>query len=191
MNYSSNFKIINDSKMANENIDMRDSKSNGRVNLMEGSDGSKNGTPFFLQDKVFNIQNTNFDNFRHNSLHEKNVLEQAFFCPQNIKTIQNSIKAGVFVKSNKKYIISPQDHDSLYIIMRSIYLENSMNLQSSYKEQINALNQLVVDYCVPKIYSEVQSYMKYKRDISEIPAPIQNPISTNYKNDSVEFKSFF
>ena len=167
---------------------------NGRVNLKQNrleTNSATNGTPFFVQEKVFAVQNTNFDNFRHTQLFEKNVLEKAFFSSKNFMIIQNGIKAGVYIKSNKQYIISPQDHDSLYIIMRSIYLSYSMHNNKEYTEQIEALNQLVIDYCVPKIYNEIKSYMKYKRDVSQLAQPMQNPISTNYRNDSVEFKTFF
>lgn len=173
---------------------------NGRVNINSNLNtkqstneinSANNGTPFFIQDKVFSQQNTNFDNFRHTQLFENNILEKAFFSPKNFIIIQNGIKSGVFVMSDKKYIIAPQDHDSLYIIMRSIYLSYSLNTNTNYKEQIEALNQLVIDYCVPKVYNEIQSYMKYKRDASQLAQPMQNPISTNYRNDSVEFKTFF
>lgn len=192
MNYDKSYRIIDENKIQKSNFSHFDSKYNGRINIQEeNKHDSMNGTPFFLQDKVVNVQNTNFENYRHNQLHEKNVLEQAFFLPKNIMTIQNSIKAGVYVKSQNKYIISPQDQDTLYVIMRSIFLSNSMNMNNSYKEQLSALNQLVVDYCVPKIYAEIQSYMKYKRDVSQIPVPMQNPVSTNYRNESLEFKSFF
>ena len=46
--------------------------------------------------------------------------------------------------------------------MRSIFLQNSLNLKCNIKGQIKTLNQLVLNYCVPQIYGELKGYVKFK-----------------------------
>ena len=52
------------------------------------------------------------------------------------------------------------------------------------------LNKIVIDYCVPKLYSEVEGYMMYKRDASTLVVPLDKPIS-EYTDKSLELKKFF
>ena len=68
-----------------------------------------------------------------------------FFSAENIQIIQNSIKAGVYHSSNGQHVIGNQDEDTLKIIMRSIFLQLSANLQTNIMEQVNELNKLVLD----------------------------------------------
>ena len=105
--------------------------------------------------------------------------------------VQHLLINGVYELSNGEYRIDHQDEDSLLIIMRSTFLQYGRNLNSDLQEQVDALNKIVVDECVPKIYKEVVAYMKYKRDVSRISIPPNLPKSTNYNNTSLEFKGFF
>ena len=57
--------------------------------------------------------------------------------------IQNNIRYTVYVKTNKKHIIDKQSDIELQIIMRSMYLQHSPNLEYNYKEQLEYLNKLV------------------------------------------------
>ena len=70
--------------------------------------------------------------------------------------------------------------------MRSIYLQYSPNLNKLYKEQIGYLNKLVVEWCVPKILSELEQYKGYIKDIETLPTPIPRPLNmsnTGMKNN--------
>ena len=75
--------------------------------------------------------------------------------------------------------------------MRSNILQNSANLPHKIAEQVNALNKLVLDYCVPQVYGEAQGYLKYKQDISTLAVPIQRPASASYKTKTLELKPWF
>jgi len=74
--------------------------------------------------------------------------------------------------------------------MRSTYLQNASNNPQNITEQVEALNQIVTDYCVLQICSEAQAYINYINDVSNLAVPIQRPVST-YNNNSLEFKKFF
>ena len=56
--------------------------------------------------------------------------------------------------------------------------------------QVNELNALVVKSCLPNVLSGLDSYLKYKRDVSNLAVPLELPKST-YRNQTIEFKSYF
>lgn len=113
---------------------------------------------------------------------EENALSNAYFSRENIQIIQNGIRAGVYSKSNGQYVIGPQDCDSIKIIMRAIFLQYSINNPNNIQGQIESLNQMVLDYCIPKVYSEAQGYLKYLDDVSTLAVPLAPPIMAS-END--------
>ena len=159
---------------------------NGRVNILNNTPNSV----FNLYDKIPVEQNiTSYRNALTGNL-EDNMLSKVFFSKGNIIILQNKIMQGVFNSSKGRFKIGYQDEDTLKIIMRSTYLQNAANNPQNITEQVEALNQIVTDYCVPQICSEAQAYINYKNDVSNLAVPIQRPVST-YNNNSLEFKKLF
>ena len=155
---------------------------NGRINFKEG------GTPLFLQDKILKDSRTVYDNLKYTQ--QNTALSNLYFSSKNMTIVQNAIRANVYKMSNKKYIIDEQNVDILNIIMRAIYLQNSLNQPDNLTKQIEDLNKLVIDYCVPKVYSEVQGYIQYKIDASTLAVPLSNPIAV-YTPKTLELNKFF
>lgn len=107
---------------------------------------------------------------------EKNVLSQVFFSKENIQIIQNGIRAGVYQRSGQyKLVVPPQNLDTLKIIMRSIYLQYAQHHLEDIRGQVETLNQLVLDYCIPDVLSGAVSYQKYLQDQSTLVVPLSNP----------------
>jgi hypothetical protein len=155
---------------------------NGRVNIMQPDITNL----FAMYDKIpINTCTT----FREATIGqwEQTSLSNAFFSKENIQILQNGIRAGVYKMSNGNFIIAPQDCDSLKIIMRSVFLQHSANKLTDISGQVNALNQIVLDYCIPRVYSEAQGYMKYLVDVTTLAVPLDTPKmesqrdKTNYK----------
>ena len=155
---------------------------NGRINFNE------NGTPFFLQDKIIKDNRTMYDNLKFTQ--QNTALSNLFFSVKNAQIIQNALRAGVYSMSDKKYIIDEQNKDDLNVIMRALYLQHSKNQPDNLTQQIQTLNKLVIDYCVTKLYSEVEGYMMYKRDASTLVVPLDKPLS-EYTDKTLELKKFF
>ena len=74
--------------------------------------------------------------------------------------------------------------------MRSIFLQHASNLPTNITQQVEALNNLVLDYAIPQICSEAEGYIKFKNDVSTLPVPLQRASST-YSNNILELKKFF
>ena len=117
-------------------------------------------------------------------------LSLAYFSSQNIKILQNNIRKGVFDKSNGEFIIGMQDEDELKIIMRSVFLQNSINLETNIREQIRDLNALVESYAIDQVYKEAISYLKYKRDASNMYALLALPSNSSTRGKTLELQRF-
>jgi hypothetical protein len=120
---------------------------------------------------------------------EISPLSKSFFSKENIDIIQNGIRAGVYQMSNQQFVIGNQSYDELKIIMRAVFLQNSVNLATNLNQQIHELNQAVLQYCVPRVFGEAKGYMKYLHDVSTLPVPMSTPMSTN-KEKVLELKRF-
>lgn len=151
--------------------------SNGRINLIPSSPNTSK--LFAIYDKIPVAQCVSFRDSTV-GLWSETTLSNSFFSDKNIQIIQNGIRAGVFTKSNGKYLIGPQDCNSLKIIMRSIFLQNSMNLNQNIASQIEILNNKIFAYCIDQIYGEAQGYMNYLRDVSTLPEPLAPPSMVDF-----------
>lgn len=161
-------------------------ENKGRVNI----EGPNIDVLFSMKDRILIEQPSSFRDAL-TGIFEETPLSQAFFSEKNIQIIQNAIRAGVYHKSKGEYVIAPQDYDIIKTIMRSIFLQHSLNLHSNYREQIISLNQLVIDYSVKQIYGELEGYMKYKRDVSNMYTLMARPTYANNKGKTLELKKWF
>jgi len=160
--------------------------NNGRVDIKTPNTSDL----FQMYDKIPANQCVSFRNPTE-GLWTDSTLSQAFFSQKNIQILQNGIRSGIFYKSNGQYVIGPQDCDSLKIVMRSVFLQNSSNLPNNITEQIEQLNKMVLDYCIQQVYSEAQGYMKYINDVSTLAVPIAHPIQASNNDRQLELKSWF
>jgi len=160
--------------------------TNGRVDIKTPN----TSTLFEMYDKIPANQCATFRNATE-GLWDSSSLSNAFFSQENIKIIQNGIRAGVYHRSNSQYTIGDQDCDSLKIIMRSVFLQHSANQLSNISKQIKELNKIVLDYCIQQVYSEAQGYMKYIDDVSTLVVPIAHPVMASQNDRQLELKKWF
>ena len=160
--------------------------SNGRVDIK-----SPNTCDLFnMYDKIPAHQCTTYRNALEGQW-DTSSLSDAYFSKENIQHLQNKIRQGVYEESNGQYKIAEQDCDTLKIIMRSIYLQYSSNLPTNINEQIAALNKMVLNYCIPQVFSEAQGYMKYLSDASSMFTPMEPPVLAKENDKQLFLKSFF
>ncbi len=110
---------------------------------------------------------------------EETPLNMAYFSPANIQIIQNKIRRTVYEKSSGEFLIDPQSVDQLLQVMRGIYLQYGKNQPDNIPGQIADLNELVADWCVPKILAEVGMYKVYLNDVQNMPTPLERPVYIN------------
>lgn len=122
---------------------------------------------------------------------ENSLLSNLYFSGGNMQIIQNGIRAEVYRKSNGQLVIGSQDCDSLKIIMRSVFLQNAVNQPDNITEQIESLNKIVLDYIVPRVYSEALGYNKYLSDVSTMYKPMDLPVMSKNNDKQLELKPWF
>jgi hypothetical protein len=124
--------------------------------------------------------------------HKATPLNTVFFSKGNIDVLQDKIAEHVWLMSNKQHRIDRQSDDDLQIIMRSYYLMFGQNNDARVAEELDELNRRVIGYASAKIYSELEFYQFYRRDIEDFAPPIAGPINTQvYGTRTGELKSFF
>lgn len=161
-------------------------QGNGKVDIL----GANVITKFSMIDKIPVNSNTNYLNSLTGNF-ERSELSNLFFSKQNIENIQNLLIRGVYEKSNSQIMIDKQPTDNIVIVMRSMYLQYSKNLDTKLNEQVNELNNYVLNFCIPKVYSEAVAYLKYKEDASTMHMPMSAPIYSSKTNKTLEQKPFF
>ena len=160
---------------------------NGRVNIAEPPSPD---VVFKMQEKIaLKNKSTEYREALGGDL-ESNVLAQVYFSAGNIQIIQNALRAGVYKESQNKFVIAPQNIDTLKIIMRSIYLQHAEHKEDDITGQVERLNQLVLDYAVPSVYSSTISYMKYCQDQSTLVVPLELPRNHDRDFKQLEQKNF-
>jgi hypothetical protein len=160
--------------------------SNGRIDIQTPDTRSL----FNMYDKIPAHQCSTYRNPLEGQW-DDSPLSNAYFSKENIQIIQNGIRAGVYKQSNNQYVVAPQDCDSLKIVMRSIYLQYSANLPGHISSQIEALNQMVLNFCIQQVYSEAKGYMKYLSDASNMYVPIAHPILAKDDDKELVLKPWF
>jgi hypothetical protein len=163
----------------------------GRVpNMTDPSLNEVSSRPYSLYD----VRPPIFDDSRRElvgHIHTETPLNSVFFSKSNIDVLQKEIQDQVFSMTDNKHRIDKQNEDDLKLIMRSYYLMfglNSSNVSSDLKD----LNSRVVGYASAKIFSELDFYLFYRKDIEDFAPPIANPVNVaSYGTRYGELKSFF
>ena len=106
------------------------------------------------------------------------LVSKLFFSNDNIELINKQLILTVWKKSNKTYKIPFQKKEDLLTVMRYVYIQEGKNLPFKFKEQIRQLNTSVVNEVLPYIFTAVEQYQDYLRDISNPLKPPQLPINT-------------
>ncbi len=125
-------------------------------------------------------------------IYEKTSLNEIFFSSSNLELLHSRIQEQVFQMSGSKHRIDKQSDDDLKLIMRSYYLTYGKNDPTRISEDLADLNSRVVGYASAKIFSELDFYFFYLKDIQDFATPIANPTNVNvFGTRSNELKSFF
>jgi hypothetical protein len=127
---------------------------------------------------LFDNNNNKKDNFKYEALQHiqtPSPLSYLFFSRTNMERIQIELRYQVWIQSGKKYVVDKQSDIEMEVIMRAIFLQYSLNQDKNFKKQIDYLNKLVLDYCVPNVLTEVEQYLGYLDAVQKLPNPLPLP----------------
>jgi hypothetical protein len=130
--------------------------------------------------------------FLFKNLYGETLLTYLFFSEENIENLQKLIRMLVFKEMEQ--VVDYQSRNDLMIVMRSIFLELSehpelinqtMSVQKRqallkvYTQEVDRLNQLVLNWVVPKVCSGLQQYLGYLKDSMDPIKPMEAPVNTS------------
>lgn len=142
-------------------------QKNGRVDTLYSD--NYNIYDLYREDRRDQV---NFNEEAIKGIHTNNDISKILFSKDNIDTLQEAIRYQVWLKTCKKHIIDRQSDTELKVILRATYLENARHDTHDVLTEIKRLNAIVIDFCVARIVQEINIYMKYKSDISQLPVPL-------------------
>lgn len=158
----------------------------GRVDIS----GYKTGKPYSMTQDLGVNSNRGFENSLEH-YHEETEVSKYFFSRKNIDLLHAAITFNV----NKKleldgvdYKVGKQNEDHLHVVMRSTYLQESINLPCGLAEQIRKLNGKVLDYIIPNIITNVKQYVGYIKDISNPVPTMDRPIDASSRSNNTELQ---
>ena len=143
-------------------------QNNGRIDSLYGE--NYNIYDLFKEEKKPSL---NFNNEAIKGTHSNNDISRVFFSKENIDALQDAIRYQIYIKSCKKHIIDRQSDTELKLIMRATYLEHARHATRDVLAEIQRLNNIVIDFCVPRILQEINIYMRYRSDINSLPIPME------------------
>jgi hypothetical protein len=133
------------------------------------------------------------ETFRHNMA--PTDVSRMFFSRKNVDALQEAIRYRVWVDSSGRHVISRQSDTELGVVMHSIYVQQSRNVQGDAADvlgQVRELNAAVLAWCVPRIVGEADGYLRYRSDVANMPVPMEHgAIVTSKGARQLEFRSFF
>jgi hypothetical protein len=140
-----------------------------------------NGAPFQLYENnnVINDKGSNMSgNFTNSN------LSDLYYSQSNINLLQEKIIKGVYKHPDTYQAkISKQSEDELLIIMRSIFLQHCKHQPHNIQQQIQDLNKLIIDYCIPNIVSAIKQYNGYIHDITKKQTVMDKPSYVSIKGE--------
>lgn len=176
--------LLNDGRTNNGRMQGGGRMNNGRTVIQPPSVSKQ----FELYDQIPAKQCINF---RGTPTPAATPLYNEFKSDQNKQKIQNCIRYGVFLISNKQYIIHEVNDDELNTVMNSIFKQHSHNSPYNIQQQIETLNKMVVDDCIKRCYTEAQTRLHYLKDINTLPTPISLPVMTNTHHQQLPMHQWF
>ena len=116
-----------------------------------------------------------------------------FMSPRNVDAVQDAIRYRVYVESRGRHVIGRQSDVELALVMRSVLLQRGRNDDGTdVIEQVRLLNAEVLEFCVPRVLTEVDSWLRYRDDIATLPTPMAHGAVASMKGSrELQLKPFF
>ena len=143
-------------------------------------------TKFSLMDRIPLKDNTFFNSI-NDIYNNNNVKKNNYFSKKNISNIEQGIKNLLLKHNVNSYNIN---NDELIMNMKIIYNENYDEFNNNSSNEIEKLNNKIINLISNNIYKNNIQYNKYIENINYMHKPIDRPMYSNYKNNSLEPNSW-
>lgn len=117
----------------------------------------------------------------------ENPIKKMLYSQKNINFLQQKCIETIYYKTNKKYLISPQDENQILQIITNVY--NNIPVQDYYvtednilfKQEISYLNSFILKEITEYVYNSLLNYISYSEFIANGVQPIERPVNVSIK----------
>ena len=117
----------------------------------------------------------------------ENPIKEMLYSQKNINFLQQKCIEIIYYKTNKKYLISPQDENQILQIITNVY--NNIPVQDYYvtednilfKQEISYLNSFILKEITEYVYNSLLNYISYSEFIANGIQPIERPVNVSIK----------
>ena len=117
----------------------------------------------------------------------ENPIKEMLYSQKNINFLQQKCIDTIYYKTNKKYLISPQDENQILQIITNVY--NNIPVQDYYvtednilfKQEISYLNSFILKEITEYVYNSLLNYISYSEFIANGVQPIERPVNVSIK----------
>ena len=122
-----------------------------------------------------------------NATEHMNPVKAMLFSQKNIDFLQQKNIEYIYYKTNKKYLISPQDYTQVLQIITNVY--NNITIPNYYatagsiefKQEISYLNSFILKELYEYTYSSLLNYISYSEFLANGIQPIDRPVNMSVK----------
>lgn len=117
----------------------------------------------------------------------ENPIKEMLYSQKNINFLQQKCIEAIYYKTNKQYLISPQDENQILQIITNVY--NNIPIQDYYvtqdnilfKQEISYLNSFILKEMIEYVYNSLLNYISYSEFIANGIQPIERPVNVSIK----------
>ena len=122
-----------------------------------------------------------------NATEHMNPVKAMLFSQKNIDFLQQKCIEEIYYKTNKKYLISPQDYMQVLQIITHVY--NDISIPNYYatvgspefKQEISYLNAFILKELCEYTYNSLLNYISYSEFLANGIQPIDRPTNVSSK----------
>ena len=104
-------------------------------------------------------------------------LNKLFFSEFNTNLIQRGIRQHV--KNKTGIAIDYQNVNDVFVLMRTVFINNSGDPYNNIDAQVKYMNEKVIETAYDQIQSGLSQYITYIRDAESLATPLAQPMNTS------------
>lgn len=111
-------------------------------------------------------------------------LNKLFFSEFNTNLIQRGIRQ--YVKNKSGIAIDYQNINDVFVIMRTIFINNSGDPYENVEAQVRMMNEQVLEAAYEQIQTGMAQFIAYNKELDVLTTPLAKPMSTSTTGLKIE-----
>ena len=114
----------------------------------------------------------------------KTPLNDLFFSEFNTNLLQRAVRQHF--KNKTGIAIDYQDINDLFVIMRTVFINNAGDHYENIEAQVKMMNIQVINAAYSQIQTGMSQYISYNKELDALTTPLAKPISTSTTGTKID-----